>query len=36
MGWLEKDCKYYMPNKASFLRIGFARIIGTVAAAFFI
>ena len=36
MGWLEKDCKYYMPNKAGFVKIGFARIIGTIAAAFFI
>lgn len=33
--WLEKGCSYYIPNKASYLKIKFARLIGSIAAAFF-
>ena len=35
-GWLQKDCKYYTPNKAGFMKVKFARMIGTIVASFFI
>lgn len=34
--WLKKDCTYYIPNKASFLKIKFARLIGSIVAIFYI
>jgi multimeric flavodoxin WrbA len=34
--WLQRDCNYYIPNKASFLKIKFARLIGSIVAAFYI
>jgi len=34
--WLHKSCNYYIPNKASFLKIKFARLIGSIVAIFFI
>lgn len=35
-GWLEKNCSYYMPNKANFIKVKFARLIGSIVAVFFI
>lgn len=35
-GWLEKDCNYYIPNKANILKIIFARLIGRIVAVFLI
>lgn len=34
--WLERDCNYYIPNKASFLKIKFARLIGSIVAIFYL
>ncbi len=34
--WLERNCNYYIPNKASLLKIKFARLIGSIIAIFFI
>lgn len=30
--WLQRDCNYYIPNKASFLKVKFARLIGGIIA----
>ncbi len=35
-GWLHRDCNYYIPNKASFFKIKFARLIGSIVANFYI
>ncbi|WP_170253922.1 flavodoxin family protein [Acetobacterium paludosum] len=33
--WLQRDCNYYIPNKASFLKIKFAQLIGSIVAIFY-
>lgn len=30
--WLQRDCNYYIPNEASFLKVKFARLIGSIVA----
>ena len=34
--WLQRNCNYYIPNEASFLKVKFARLIGNIVAIFFI
>lgn len=29
-GWLQRDCNYYIPNKANFLKVKFAQLIGSI------
>jgi len=33
--WLQKGCNYYIPNKASFLKIKFAQLVGSIVAVFY-
>lgn len=35
-GWLQKDCNFYIPNRANWFKIKFARWVGSVLAIFFI
>lgn len=34
--WLQKNCNYYIPIKTNFLKVKFARLIGSIIAIFFI
>lgn len=34
--WLQRDCNYYIPNKAGFLKIKLAQLIGSIVAIFYI